>query len=784
VHRLPIAVPSIAARSRAGRIRMFSGFFRGARSRVLAFAAVPILLSNTAYARDTPDAGPTKSPPATAPTEIPDDGAPPKEGAAAAQTPAVTPPAVTPSPPRETRLTTQTVAAASAETPAFEMVVTGRRPMTAASSFTVRDRDFLLRPRGRPADVLMVTPGLYVVQHAGGGKANQYFLRGFDADHGTDVALSVDGVPVNMVSHGHGQGYADLNWLIPEVVERIEVNKGPYFAEYGDFATAGAINLVTRRSFELSQISLGGGMFNTYRGLVVASPKLEGWHPLVAAEFYGTDGPFQNGEDLQRYNIFAKLTREFSSRSSLSLALTSYGGGWRASGQIPLREVRAGRLDRFGTVDPTEGGNSQRHSVYATYRARPRDDSEVSVMAYLAAYRLAIYSNFTFFSRDPVNGDQIEQTDARTLMGLRSSYRFLERFQHISFDTTFGAQVRNDLIANALYYDRARERLTDVVDTDIREGSLAVYGNEEITWSRWLRTIAGLRVDYFGFDVNDHLEDRTTLGTKTSGVRDAALVSPKASAVLSPLRELDFYLNFGMSYHSNDARGVVRGTDPVTPLTRAIGGEVGARTRLFDRLDLAAAFFVLNLDSEIVWVGDEGTTEARGPTRRLGGEVEARLKILPWLFADVDATLSRATFTENAGNANAVALAPTLVLSGGLSARHPDGYFGRLGVFHLGERAATEDRFLRAQGFTRVDTTLGYRHERFELSLAVQNLLNTEWREAQFANASRLPLETSVASCPAGTRAVEDGGAFVGCEDLHFTPGAPINVQATATLFF
>jgi len=699
-----------------------------------------IVLGGSADAQENPDAGPPSPPPATA--------APPPE--------------VEPA-------------------PSYETVVTARRPLTAASSFTVRDRDFLLRPHPRPADILQVTPGLYVVQHAGGGKANQYFLRGFDADHGTDVALFVDGIPVNMVSHGHGQGYADLHWLIPEIVERIEVAKGPYYAEYGDFATAGAINVVTRKAVEQNQISFGGGQFDTYRGLVIASPEIPAWKPLLAAEIYGTNGPFQNGENLKRYNIYTKLTHDLSAQSSFTLALTSYGGGWNASGQLPLREVEAGRIDRFGSIDPSEGGSSQRHGAYASFRSAPTPDSEISLLAYLTHYRLALYSNFTFFSRDPVNGDEIEQDDLRTVMGLHASYRFIERWGGISFDTTVGMQVRNDVIANALHYDRGRERLADVVDADIREGSLAVYGQEETTWTPWLRSVLGLRFDYFGFDVSDNLEDLGSVGTKTSGVRQAARVNPKASLILSPLRDTEVYLNFGVGFHSNDARGVVRGTDPVTPLTRAIGYEVGARTRLLDRLDLAASFFVLDLANETVWVGDEGTTEARGPSLRLGGEVEVRLKILPWLFADADLSLTRARFTEEPAGAEAVPLAPTFLLSGGISARHPIGAYGRVGLVHIGDRPATEDRFLTVAGFTRLDAVVGFRTERFEVSLSVQNLLDTDWREAQFANVSRLANETS---CPAGTRPAEDGGTFLGCEDVHFTPGAPINVQATATVFF
>lgn len=672
-------------------------------------------------------------------------------------------PAVAPEPPKPHEHTT---------------VVSGTRPFSSASSFAVRDRDFMIRPHPRPADILQVVPGLYVNQHAGGGKANQYFLRGFDADHGTDVALSVDGVPVNMVSHGHGQGYADLNWIIPEVIERVEVFKGPYFAQHGDLATAGAINLVTRSHADQSSLTLSGGSFETYRGLVVLAPEVEGWSPIFAAQIGGTNGPFLNPERLERYSLFSKITHPLSEHVTFSLAMTAYGSGWNASGQLPLREVNAGRLDRFGTLDATDGGNSQRQSLYATLRALTSDNGEVNVMAYAVLYRLTLFSNFTFFSADPVEGDQIEQHDDRLVAGARASYRFLRRYGMFTFDTTVGTQLRVDDIHNSLRRTRARRQLSTSVLADVREASIGIFLQEEIAFGKWARLILGARGDYFGFDVTDRIDPLN------SGVKQAQKISPKASLVVSVIPNTDLYVNFGYGFHSNDARGVLRADDPATPLAQALGGEVGMRTRLFDRLDLAASAFVLDLGSELVWVGDDGGTEARGPTRRLGVEAEARVKILPWLTADLDFTWSKATYVENAGNGNAVALAPTLIVAGGVSARHPSGPYGRLGVLHLADRPATEDGFLTAQGFTRVDAAVGFHHKRFDLAVGVQNLLNTQWREAQFANVSRLPGETSAQSCPAGTRASEEGGSFNGCEDLHFTPGAPIHFEVTATVYF
>lgn len=658
--------------------------------------------------------------------------------------------------------------------PVHTTVISAARPFTSASSFSVRDRDFMIRPHPRPADILQVVPGLYVNQHAGGGKANQYFLRGFDADHGTDVALSVDGVPVNMVSHGHGQGYADLNWVIPELVERVEVHKGPYFAQDGDFSTAGAINLVTRSASDTNSITLSGGSFDTWRGLAIVAPEVDGWSPLIAAQVGGTNGPFASPERLQKFSLFSKLTHTLSDHVTLSVGFTSYTAGWNASGQLPLREVAAGRLNRFGTLDPSDGGDSQRHSLTASLRALTPEGGEVNVMAYAAFYRLTLFSNFTFFSADAENGDQIEQTDDRVFAGAKASYRYVRRVGDFSFDTTVGTQLRVDDIHNGLYAAKERKRLATTVRADVREAALGLYVQEELGYRDWVRLILSARADVFSFDVDDRLN------AKNSGSKQAGKISPKASLVVAVLPQTELYVNAGTGFHSNDARAVLQADQPGTPLANAIGGEVGARTRLFDRVDLMASAFLLDLQSELVWVGDGGGTEERGATRRVGFEAEARVKILSWLTADLDFTWADAKYKDS----TLVALAPTLVVQGGLSARHPKGPYGRIGVIHLGDRPATEDGFLTAQGFTRVDAAVGFRHKRFDVAVGVQNLLNTQWREAQFGNVSRLPHETSAASCPAGTRAAEEAGQFLGCEDLHFTPGAPINVEVTASVYF
>jgi len=663
-----------------------------------------------------------------------------------------------------------------------------------ASSIDITGDEIRLRPYLSTGQLLNAAPGFYVIQHAGGGKANQYFLRGFDADHGTDVAFFADGVPLNWVSHGHGQGYTDLNFVIPELIQRLEVRKGPYFAEYGDFDTAGAINLVLDNEKPMSSLTLGGGMYGTFRGVAIISPKTKKVKPLLAAEVLGTNGPFENPEGLLRVNVFARTTFDLRSKTKLALTGMAYLANWNASGQIPLRAVESGYVDWFGSIDPNEGGQSQRYSLYLNLESPAKAGAQgprsiggegLSLVGWITYSRFALYSNFTYYANDPVDGDMIRQGDDRTAFGLRVKYGFTHRFDRVTLKSRLGASFRFDAIDNTLQHAPAREITSTQVDAHIGEGGLGLFGQEELAW-KWLRFIGGLRFEYFGFSVTDRLEDRSTLGTMTSGEEAQSILLPKASLIAHPVQPLELFFNFGRGFHSNDARGVVAGTDSATPLAAALGWELGARVIAWERLQLSTTVFWINLDSEIVWIGDEGTTEPSGQTQRFGVEGQFRLEILSWLLADLDATWVRAEFVDNPGNANAVALAPQMLVSGGISAHDPrTGLSGRLGVFYIADRPATEDRFLTAEGFVRVDASFGWENHRFGAKAQVLNLLNTRWRQAQFATVGRLPGENAPQDCPSGTRPVNNpDGSFYGCEDIHFTPGWPIFFQVLGTVKF
>ncbi len=685
-------------------------------------------------------------------------------------------------------------------------LVLAQRPISAASSFAVRDREFQLRPIGSVQDILRVTPGLVLVQHSGGGKANQYFLRGFDADHGTDLALSIDGIPINMVAHAHGQGFSDTNFIIPEVVERVEITKGPYFANQGDFATAGAVNMVSRDEFEHSSVGFGvggspGHGAPAYRGLLIASPKFsDSVKATFAAEIGRQNGPFDNPENWDKYKLFNKITYQINPTSSIQLGEMSYGGAWHGSGQIPARAVERGEISRFGSVDPDEGGYTSRHQLFTQYKLRPSANSELKALAFIGVYRFNLYSNFSLFQRDAQNGDEIEQVDRRSFYGGRLSYRVVHDVEGVRFDTTIGGDARNDDIHGELWNTLHRQQLSPVRANNVHETFVGAFVNEEVTPFKWARANVGGRADMLAFGVDQKLESAPAGSAGSSGVGSAHQFSPKASLIVSPLQkdpaQVDVYVNYGHGFHSNDVRGVFS-TPSVNPLTRAIGEEVGARGRFFDRWDLAAALWQLDLDNETVWVGDEGTTEVSDATTRRGIELETRYEITKWLSADLDVTFTKSAFRENAGNGNGLALAPKQTWSGGLSARHQAGpgiARGGLRFYGISDRPASDDGVIVAPGFTLFDLHLGYRLRRFDLGFDIENLFNSNSRAAQFDTVGRLRTEPALGApvppgfnCGSKGRLASDpsvpAGSFAGCEDVHFTPQYPLTMRVMATVF-
>ncbi|MGD9764495.1 MAG: TonB-dependent receptor [Candidatus Binatia bacterium] len=727
-----------------------------------------------------------------------------------------------------------------------EVVVEADKPQSAASSKVIRTRDYALRPHSTTQEILNNVPGLVVVQHQGGGKAVQYLIRGFDADHGTDFALFTDGVPVNMVTHGHGQGYADINYLIPETVRDLQLFKGPYFVELGDFSLAGALKIETKDEFQQNFALAEGGSFDTQRYVLGGSVPLSWAKTLLAAEAYFTNGPFENPQHYARYNAFAKLTLTPTADHRLSFLASAYSGDWDGSGQIPARIVGdgPGEISRFGSLDPSEGGKTDRETLSAQWRFEPSTDEEWSAQLWGSHYHLRLYSNFTFF-RDtglrfyvppgtnrfvdrcaalggacpalpdpsiPLNafvpGDGIEQDDSRLLWGGFAQY---SRFWTLSgvpglgavpMQTAFGITARGDDIDLALWRQVRRTRFLEVNAVAVYEQSISGYWGQQIFLTDWARLTGGVRGDVFFFDVRNRLPqqnpDPNFAPVPIQGDRTAGLASPKANLVLGPWHGTEYYLNFGYGFHSNDARSVVlTGTDG---LVQGYGYELGARTRQFGRLDAAAALWLLDLDSELVFSGDGGSVDAEidpvtgnfvpgPPSRRWGVDFETRYRFTDWLFADYDLMWADPRFR----NGDAIPLAPTLLMNGGLTADFSNGFAAAFRLRFLGNRPADESRTLTAQGYALLDLLLRYRWRNVEASLAFLNLTDTAWREAQFAESTCVnqmpgrdyadPPGTGQ-PCPAqGSRPSQMAFAD-GINGIAFTPGSPFGVRAGLQIFF
>lgn len=674
-----------------------------------------------------------------------------------------------------------------------EILAQADRPYSAASSSTIRAFDLVTRPVRSSQDLLQLTPGLITAQHAGGGKAEQIFLRGFDADHGTDVAISVDGIPVNMVSHGHGQGYADLHFLMPEVVENIEVIKGPYDTRFGNLATAGAIAFSTKDHLDQNLIRLEGGRFNTANLTALYQiPISEVGHQgaYFGGQFYNTDGPLESPQGFQRFNLFGKFHTHLSEETKLSLSVSGFSSAWDASGQIPARAIESGVIDRFGSIDDLEGGTTGRQDINLTYEAQ-KDNEEFRIQGYATRYNFKLFSNFTFFLEDPVSGDMIEQTDDRRLVGINSTYRFTKTNGRIITTTTLGGGFRADDAIVSLWKSPNRLRQASLIDADVVERNLSLWAREEFVFSTQFRLQLGLRGDYFTFNVDDRLEGIPAELPHVSGYAQEAILSPKANLVYSPSSTVDLFANVGSGFHSNDARAVVQGRrvndllriyqrqeltgdeidDALTAqhldrsqasigtLPRAIGSELGLRFRLADRLLVSAAAWLLDLENEYVYVGDGGFTELSGRSRRYGIDLETRLSITSWLSADTDINLSRGRLIDEPAGDDDIPLAPRLTSTGGLTMLHPGGFEGSFRYIHIGDRPANESGSVFASGYTLFHVLAAYRVGAIKFSLVLENLFNAEWNEAQFDTESRLFGEATPVS------------------ELHFTPGNPRSLR-------
>jgi hypothetical protein len=658
------------------------------------------------------------------------------------------------------------------------VVVTGRAYDLAgiaqsANQGTVGAQDIALRPILRPGEIVENVPGVIITQHSGSGKANQYFLRGFNLDHGTDLAVSVDDVPVNMPSHAHGQGYADLNFLIPELVEAVDYKKGPYYADVGDFGSAGAFNIRYYNELPNGLIRVEGGQFGYGRGLIASNARIGSGNAIYALEIEHNDGPWAKGDDARKLNTLVRYA-DGNEADGWSLTAMGYRNSWNSTDQIPDRAIlgsadpvgaptppAADMISRWGGIDPSDGGKTGRYAANGEWH-RADANRKTNILVYAEYYDLKLFSNFTYFLDDPIHGDQFEQQDNRYIFGGKAGQTWFGDFFGAPTQNNLGADFRHDNIRNGLFHTEDRIRIGTTALNSIAETSLSPYFENQTRWTDWFRTILGVRGDFYWFDVRN-------LAGGDSGNVQSSLFSPKASLIFGPWAETEFYINGGYGYHSNDARGVVSRTDPATPLPRSKGAEAGIRTGIVPGLQSSLSFWFLDLQSELVWEGDAGANAPSGPTRRYGIEFANFYAPTKWLTIDADYAWSHARFTDREPDGVYVPEALVATFDGGIAVHDLEGALeklhGGLRLRYFGPRPLTQDNAIKSKATTLLYADIGYDiDDHWSVTLNVFNLLDARASDIDYFYTSRLL-----------------GEPPEGVDDIHTHPAEPREFRVAVT---
>jgi len=647
----------------------------------------------------------------------------------------------------------------------------------AASQGTIRAELLKSRPALRPGEVLEFVPGLIVTQHSGDGKANQYFLRGFNLDHGTDFATSVNGLPVNMPTNGHGQGYSDLNFLIPELVDRIEYRKGPYFAKNGNFAAAGSADIAYRSTLDESfaALTLGQRQFQRFVGAgstALGGGESGGLNLLGAVEVQQNDGPWKLPERLRKSNGVVTLSGG-TRLEGWSASVMVYDAKWQSTDQVPERLIDAGTFNgqafgRFDAVDTSDGGETRRTSLSGEWH-RNTGTETTNVAAYAINYRLKLFSNFTYALERPDDGDQFSQQDKRSVYGVNASHAFDHRLGELPARSEIGLQLRHDRIRVGLYDTVERRIIGTTRDDDVRETQLGVYGQTSVELTPWLRSVVGLRADQARFKVN------SLSNSANSGSASAQLLSPKLSLIAGPWAKTEFFFNAGRGFHSNDARGTTATVDPrigdavdkVPGLVAARGLELGARTEWVPGLQSSVALWKLDFDSELVYVGDAGATEANRPSKRHGVEWNNRYVPTPWLLIDADLAWTHARFADFDAAGNRIPNAVDKVGSLAVTVRELGPWSASLQWRYLGSGSLIEDNSVRSRSSLTTNLRLSRKlWDKAELTVDVFNLMDRKLNDIEYFYESQLPGEAAAVA------------------DRHVHPAEPRTVRVTLKMGF
>ncbi len=612
---------------------------------------------------------------------------------------------------------------------------------------TLTQKDLEARPLMRTGELLEGIPGFNISQHSGEGKANQYYLRGFNLDHGTDFAITVDDMPVNMPTHAHGQGYCDLNFVIPELLSGLQYRKGPYYADEGDFSAVGAAHLdyVHELQRPFGVVTIGNNGYE--RGFAGASVDLPKGKVIVGVEVLHDNGPWVNPDNYEKLNGMLRYTNTYG-HNTVNVNLMAYDGRWNATNQSADRAIDEGLISRFGTLDPSDQGKSYRYSLSAQWK-HTEERSLTTVSAYSIAYGMDLYNDFTYFLDNPSYGDQFQQKDRRVIVGLKASQTWFDKFFGRDMENTFGLQVRSDFISPvALYSTDQRAYVQTAVRDDVTQINVAPYFQNRVQWAEKFRTVAGLRWDYFNWVVNANVP-------QNSAKLSADMGSPKLSMIFGPWAKTEFFLNGGFGFHSNDVRAATQTIDAqnnlpqttVAPLERAIGTEVGTRTAIIPHLQNELTLWYLHLASEEIFDGDHGVTSPSFASHRYGVESANYYTPYKWLTVNADIAYSVPVF-EGDPVGNRIPGSPTWVVSAGAAVNDSSssGFFASLRMHYFGARPLIDNAVVESTPSTIFDARAGYQFREkyfkgWRIWIDSFNVLNSKVSDIEYYYTSRLPGE-------------------------------------------
>lgn len=635
----------------------------------------------------------------------------------------------------------------------------------------ISDADIRLRGVSNSQEVLRMVPGLFIGQHQGGGKAEQIFLRGFDNDHGTDIKLEVDGMPINMVSHAHGQGYSDSHFIIPETIGNTTFKKGSADAEKGNLVTSGYAAFHTLNALDRNVFRVEAGQFNTYRALAMvnllskkAMDQNHSWY--AAGEYRYSDSYFEHPQRFKRTNFFTKYYGRISDNSTLAASASTFYSDWKASGQIPDYAVNDGTIGFFGALDPNEGGVTSRTNFNAILLTSTPNNNLIKNQLYYSRYALDLHTNFTFFLEDPENGDEIRQREGRDIFGYHGSYTQDDYIGNLKLSSQIGLDVRLDATQNSeLSHTRNNSYLLDAIKLgDITELNSGVFLSETLRFNETFSINAGLRFDQFYYRYYNKLDEDPTLNGAGAYKEQNNILSPKLSFFYQPSNRTQFYLTAGRGFHSNDTRGVVSAAGLKT-LPAAYTTDLGTVLKISDKLLVNAAVWQIHLDNEYVYSGDGGSVEFSGKTQRVGFDFSARYQPIPAIYLDADLNYAHGRAVDEAKGEDYIPLAPVWSSSAGITYMNKTGINGSLRYRYLGDRPANEDYSLTATGYFITDLVLNYTAKRYEVGLTVNNLFNVKWKETQFETLTKLRNRDAVNS-------------------IAFTPGTKFAALAHVSFFF